>query len=491
MTRIATFLALAACLLVPGAAPAALPPAAPVVPAGPLISGDLGKRMDARLIESGFTGGVLVAVGGEVVLLKGYGMADREKKIPYGPDTVYPIGSITKQFTAAAILRLEMKGKLKVEDPIAKYLPDVPEDKRAITVHQLLTHTAGLDSDFAGDYDPVTRDDYVKKVLASKLRSKPGTDYFYANSGYSLLGAIVERVSGIGYETFLRKEFFEPAGMNQTGYKIPQWPESRVAVGYGPEGRWGTILEKKWLPDGPGWALRANGGIHSTLSDMYRWSLALDGDQALSETEKKKMFAPQVPEGPEGQSHYGYGWSIQTTPWKAKLVSHDGGNRIYSADFRRYVDDGIVILTASNDSSVKAFQLSPQLVRIAKGMAPAQPSAAAAALKPLGDSPRHQAARGFIDAFNSGDLARMREFRAKNMKSSAKMTDEQRDQIFRQMTADLGKLDILGVAAESDEAVTVVTHSGKVEPPVRLKFMFDPGPETRIAGIGVEIGAGE
>src|SRR4029077_12786787 len=192
-------------------------------------------------------------------------------------DTVFSVGSITKQFTAAAILKLEMQGKLHVEDAIGKYLANVPDDKRAITLHRLLTHTAGLESDFAGDYDPVSRDEYVKRILASKLRTKPGEVFFYANSGYSLLGAIVEIASGMPYEKYLRDNLFLPAGMKDTGYKLPNWPATRVAVGYHDGKRWGRLTEKPWAGDGPYWALRANGGIHSTLDAMLPWHIPLPG----------------------------------------------------------------------------------------------------------------------------------------------------------------------------------------------------------------------
>src|SRR5262245_51416134 len=208
------------------------------------VSGELDAKLDAYLSASGFTGNALVAKSGRIVLAKGYGLADREKGIPFARDTAVSIGSITKQFTAAAILALEDDGKLKVEDPISKFFPKAPEDKKGITLHQLLTHTAGLESDFAGDYEPVDRDTYVARILGSRLRSKPGTVHYYANSGYSLLGAIVEIASGKGYETYLNERLFARAGMRETGYRIPKWPADRVPVGYKGKERWGKMTEK-------------------------------------------------------------------------------------------------------------------------------------------------------------------------------------------------------------------------------------------------------
>lgn len=321
--------------------------AAPARPAA-----DLAKLLDSyltRLERLGFSGTVLVAKDGKILLEKGYGMADRDRKIPMAADSVISVGSITKQFTAAAILKLEMQGKLRVEDSIAKYLPSVPADKTAITLHQLLTHTAGLDSDYGpGDYEVVSRDDYVRRVLTAPLRSAPGREHFYANSGYSLLAAIVEIVSGQPYERFLRERLFEPAGMRSTGYRVATWRDGQVAHGYVDGRDWGTITEKLTAEGLPYWNLVGNGGIHSTAGDMYRWHVALEGDAVLSKAARTKFVTPYVAEGPEAISHYAYGWAIFTTPRKTRLVAHNGGNGVFAADFRRYVDENVVIYAASN-----------------------------------------------------------------------------------------------------------------------------------------------
>ena len=322
------------------------------VPSGPTVTGELGTKIDefvARLVPWGFSGAIIVARDGKVALSKGYGLADREQKIAFTPETVSSIGSITKQFTAAAILKLEMVGKLKVTDPIAMYLPGVPPDKAGITIHQLLTHTAGLRGDFGGrDSDPISRDDLVKLVLAAPLKYKPGEQYEYSNEGYSLAGAIVERVSGQTYESFLSTNFFKPAGMTSTGYVLAKWAPGRLARGYLEGENWGSITEKGWGPEGPGWYLKANGGIHSTIHDMYRWHLALAGDTILSKDAKAKLFTPYVKEGPNADSYYAYGWAVFTTPRKTKLIAHNGGNGVFFADFRRYVDENVVIYAQSN-----------------------------------------------------------------------------------------------------------------------------------------------
>ena len=264
------------------------------------VVGEIGARVDqylTRLVPYGFSGAVLVAKDGAVLLKKAYGLANRETALPYAIDMVSCIGSVTKQFTAAAILKLETEGKLSVSDPIAKYLPGVPPDKSAITIHQLLTHTAGFAGDLGGlDEEPIGRDALVARVFAAPLASKPGERFEYSNEGYSLAAAIVERVSGTGYETYLREHLLLPAGMKDTGYLAPDWPLSRLPVGYTADGRpWGRVYRNGWLADGPGWYLRGNGGIHSTLDDLYRWILALDAATVLPADVVKK-FQPSSAE---------------------------------------------------------------------------------------------------------------------------------------------------------------------------------------------------
>ncbi len=351
---------------------------------------DAGGRVDeylSRLAPFGFSGSVLVAQGGKVALEKGYGLANRQNSTPYTAATVSTIGSITKMFTAAAILKLEMQGHLRVEDSIAKYLPDVPPDKSAITIHQLLTHTGGLRADYGGrDTDPISRDDLVSRVLTTPLASAPGARHEYSNEGYSLLGAIVERVSGESYEQYLRENVLQPAGMNDTGYVLPRWNAERIAHGYAEGADWGTMAEKGWGAEGPGWFLKANGGLHSTVGDLYRWHLALQTDRVLSAAAREKYTKPYVAEGPQARSYYAYGWAVFTTARNTKLVAHNGGNGVFAADFRRYVDEQTVVIAMSN-GEVSAIDVTPVLDAVIFGRPYVTPppveQAARGALAPL------------------------------------------------------------------------------------------------------------
>ena len=317
-----------------------------------------------RSVETGFTGSLLVAKGGKLILSKGYGLADKRNNIPITSQTVFTTGSITKQFTAAAILKLQMMGKLKVNDLMSKYFPDVPDDKKNITLHHLLTHTAGFPGAIGNDFDPVSAEEFLKLAMKTRLKRKPGDEYEYSNVGYSLLGIIVEKVSGKGYERFLRDYLFIPAGMKKTGYLLPKWKKEDLAHGYRGKKDWGTLRDHPWCKDGPGWHLRGNGGIMSTLGEMYKWHLALLGNKILNKEAKKVLYKPHVREGRDAPSFYGYGWAIFKTSRNTRLIAHNGGNMVFAADFQRFLDEDVVIIAFSNTAGKPAFRISEIVARI-------------------------------------------------------------------------------------------------------------------------------
>jgi len=336
------------------------------------VEGELGFQLDEFLtgLEGvGFAGVVGVEHEGELILLRGYGLAERETGRRVTPDTVFTVGSITKQFTGAAILALQDDGKLSVQDPLTKYFDDVPEDKRTLTLHHLLTHTSGLTDPRAGDFDPRATAAWVlDQAFGAALESEPGARYAYRNVNFSLLGMIVEKVSGEGYEAFLQRRLFAPAGMKHTGYLAPRYAPEELAVGYKAGERWGTVLERTMLADGPCWTLRANGGIHSTVGDMLRWHHALQEDRVLSAAAHELLETPWVSE--VGSSFYGYGWSIDRSPGGGKLVAHDGGNSVFFADFLRFVDEGHCIFLATGVGSSVRPSLAYDLAAILYGRSP-------------------------------------------------------------------------------------------------------------------------
>lgn len=300
----------------------------------------------------GFSGAIIVNHGGEVVLREGYGLADREARRPYTPTTVQTHGSVTKQMTGAAILLLESRGELSVDDRIALYFDEVPEDKRDITIHQLLTHSSGLPGGLGPDDEPIGADAFVERVMGTSLRFEPGTGYAYSNVGYSLLGRIVERVSGQGYEAFLREELLLPAGLAETGYVLPDWDRDRLAVGYRGGEPWGLVYGRGWLEDGPNWHLRANGGLHTTVDDMNRWLTTVRGQGVLNAEAVRRWTTGYVTEG-SSDSKYAYGWAVEDTE-RGPMISHNGSNRIFSADFVWLPEPDVFFYIQGNTSMIAA-----------------------------------------------------------------------------------------------------------------------------------------
>lgn len=356
-----------------------------------------------RLEAFGLAGGFLLARDGRVLVARGYGLADRGDRSamegsapdarssapspsPWTASTVSSVGSITKQFTAAAIMKLVDRGRIAVTDSLHEFFEGVPEEKRGITLHHLLTHTAGWGEVGAGDFDFLSREEIVRRALESDLLWEPGTRYRYSNLGYSLLGAVVEVVTGEGYEPWLRRELFAPAGMYETGYLLPGYEPERVATGYRSGERWGTLIERLDPATGPSWVLRANGGIHTTLFDMLRWVRALgvmEWDDAagtsaiLSEASRERMFTPHADEG--GGTWYGYGWVVDDDFLGRSAIVHNGGNGILHADLHLFPDDGVLTFMMTSDSDMRATRLLTEVDRVFFGEDVEMPPAVEAA----------------------------------------------------------------------------------------------------------------
>lgn len=315
-----------------------------------------------ELEQRGFSGSVLVAYKGDVLNAEGYGFADKEAKIKNTSKTIFDIGSITKQFTAAGILKLEELGKLKLSDKVNVYFDNVPTDKSEMTLHHLLTHSSGLPPALGHDYHLISKQDYVAKAFSSKLLFSVGSQYEYSNTGYTLLAMIIEEVSGQTYETFLYNQLWKPAQMEHTGYLRPDYNKNDIAVGYKSDEKWGKPTEK-WNHE-VSWHLKGNGGVLSTIEDMYKWHQALIGTTVLSQTSKEKMYTKHIEEGEGAGSYYGYGWALFPTPRNTYLIAHNGGNGIFFADFWRYLTEDITIIMMTNQSNKGYDVLASQLAGI-------------------------------------------------------------------------------------------------------------------------------
>ncbi|AKF82103.1 beta-lactamase [Myxococcus fulvus 124B02] len=321
-----------------------------------------------------FNGSLLVADETGVVLKKGYGQANMEWGIPAGPDTKFRIGSVTKQFTATLILQLVGEGKVRLEDPVTKYLPDYRQDTGSrVTVTHLLNHTSGIPSYTSnpkfGDVarDPFTVAAFVKEHCSGDLQFEPGTKYAYNNSGYFLLGAIIEKVTGKTYAQVLEERIFKPAGMKNSGYDVSATVLPKRAEGY--DFKSGQYVNADYLDMGLPYAA---GSIYSTVEDLYLWDQALRGTTLLSEELKKKMTTP-------GLDQYGFGVSLEPftlDDGKTKLtaVYHGGGINGFSSFFVRVPEKKQVVVALSNvGRGARPRPLSEGVLSILNGVAPKQP----------------------------------------------------------------------------------------------------------------------
>jgi CubicO group peptidase (beta-lactamase class C family) len=329
----------------------------------PVVSGERAQRVDralSALSAQGMAGVFLVAENGSTILAKGYGLADVAAQRPFRRDTIFDVGSITKQFTAAGIAKLAEHGKLAFSDPLSKFFPQVPADKRVITLHQLLTHTAGVVNGLGDDFkDRVTRDELLAMAWRAPLETPPGTHFEYSNLGYAILGIVIEVVSDISYEQFLQREFFQPLGIKETGYVLPGWDAADVARlnrFYRDGIDQGTPFEKSWASNGPHaegpyWHLRANGGILSTVDDMLQWLEALHAARALSVESRDALFKKHVVTDEQEDLGYGYGWEVSGESARPQCVAHSGadGNFISYAARCCVGNDVITAIWTIND----------------------------------------------------------------------------------------------------------------------------------------------
>jgi CubicO group peptidase (beta-lactamase class C family) len=304
----------------------------------------LGSNLE-RWEAFGFSGAVLVSQQDRVLLARGYGLADRSTGRKNDAETLFNIGSLSKQFTAAAVLALAEDRKLDIHGSITQAVEGVPAEKQAITIHQLLTHTSGI-ADGNAKADALSRGDVVSQILANPLTSPPGTEYSYSNDGYTLLAVIVEMVSGEPFERVLAQRLFAPAGMRRT---TVTWDakvtKDRVALGYG---GYRAPVEGEDPRDHHGtWWGRGNGNVLSTIEDLLKWHRALRAGRILAASSLAAMFTPHTTAEAAFLS-YGYAWRIQTTSDGKRLFWHSGLDEAYSSMCRYYEDDDVLVVFLSN-----------------------------------------------------------------------------------------------------------------------------------------------
>ena len=288
-----------------------------------------------------FRGTIMVERNGQLLVHKNYGIAVEEWQIPVSSDTRFEIASLSKQFTAAAILQLVDSGKLNVEDTVSKYYLDSPPEWRGMTIHHLLTHTSGLPENewenfYKGKATLYTTAEQVKTFRDRPLTFPPGTAWKYTNTEYYLLAYIIEKLSGESYATYLAHHIFEPIKMTHSGFASMATIVPQMADGYSHDGS--TLVHREYFDRS---METGAGGIYTTADDLLRWNKALDAPGLLSTQGLDFMFAPHPP------GNYGAGWFIETSP--RRKIYHEGGDPGFAAFEARYPDQHVVIIVLSNE----------------------------------------------------------------------------------------------------------------------------------------------
>jgi CubicO group peptidase (beta-lactamase class C family) len=332
--------------------------------AGACLAQNIDSRMD-QVVQSfvankQFMGSVLVARGDQVVFSKGYGSANLEWGIPDTPNTKFRLGSLTKQFTAASILLLEERGRLKVEDPIKKYLPDAPAAWDKMTIFHVLTHTAGIPN-FTGfpDYAPLEPFATTPEKLVARFRDKPlefepGGKWNYSNSGYALLGYLIEKISGESYESFVQKNIFTVLGMKDSGYDSNSAVIARRASGYSPtpNGLVNAGFVHMSIP-------YAAGALYSTTEDLLKWEQGLFGGKLLSAASLQKMTTPF-------KNDYAFGVGVHAVNGH-KVIDHNGGINGFSTMLAYYPEDKLTVVALANMAPASSGEIVSQLALLALG----------------------------------------------------------------------------------------------------------------------------
>lgn len=305
-----------------------------------------------RAIKDKYPGAsALVARDGKIIYQRGFGLANIKKSIPIEPKTTFRIGSITKQFTAAAILKLQEKGLLSVKDPLKKYLPDFPQGD-VVTIHHLLTHISGIQSytstpNFIKKVTkPISTTALVQDISKLGYIFKPGESWSYNNSGFFILGYIIEKVSGKSFDDFLKQEFFEPFGMKNTGVYTKGLNLPAEAYGYAFEND-RVNLAMDWDMSHAGGA----GNLYSHVEDLFRWNEAIFNGKALADSSFKAAMTPvKLNNGEPANAMggtYGYGWALSNFRG-LKAIGHGGGLHGFNTQLTRFPEKNVTIVVLSN-----------------------------------------------------------------------------------------------------------------------------------------------
>ncbi|MBT4496147.1 MAG: serine hydrolase [Gemmatimonadetes bacterium] len=328
----------------------------------PDLASKVDTYMQALVTLDRFSGAILIARAGEVLMSAGYNLANREHGVPNTPQTKFRLGSVTKQFTAMAILILQHQGKLRVQDPISALLPGCPDAWEPVTVHHLLNHTSGMPEHTdriswqTTGRSPLTVQGVVDLFKDLPLDFQPGENHQYSNSGYILLGQIIEQVSGMPYETFVRKQILDPLGMENTGYDRSDRVLEHRATGY--DLRDGAYVNAGFLDMS---LPHAAGALYSTVEDLLLWDQSFYTETFVpqSSLQTMTMLSPFL-------ANYGYGIAMGSQ-FGRQLVGHGGGIHGFLTKLDRYPDEKVCIAVLSNLTSTNPHEVARTLAAILFG----------------------------------------------------------------------------------------------------------------------------
>ena len=312
--------------------------------------------LKSAIEKSHFSGAILIAREGRVIVRQGYGLANVEHDVPATPETKFRIGSLTKQFTAAAILMLQQRGKVQTQDAVCKHLPDCLPAWQQITVHQLLTHTSGLPNvDHTVEAKaPMSLKYTLQTFKEQPLEFNPGARFQYSNTNYLILGYIIEHISGTSYDRFLDNNIFRPLKMTNTGYDNHERILKQRAAGYSL--RADKYINASYVDMSVPFAA---GGLYSTIDDLFLWEQSLSTETLLSKKSIATMFTPH-------KGGYGYGWYVGER-YGRKSISHGGWISGFASSVVRYPDERVTIIVLSNLDNLPVNTMSRHLAAIIFG----------------------------------------------------------------------------------------------------------------------------
>ncbi|HVT37683.1 MAG TPA: serine hydrolase domain-containing protein [Gemmatimonadaceae bacterium] len=336
------------------AAASAQPPVSVDVSRG-VIADSIHAAIVRRLAE-GFGGAIIVEKDGIAILKAGYGWANREHRVPFTTSTIAQVGSLTKQFTAAAIVDLALKGKISLSDSLALRIPDVPGASADITIQQLLTHTAGLPDGCATDFSRLSANELITRCLA-RVHLPAGREFSYSNEGYSVAAALLERVSGQSLEGYQSARFFSPLGMSRSGYFFSEMLHGSLASGYASAGVSAPISERLATLRPDFWNLKGNGGMQASAEDMYRWYGFLRRGRATGDSLALALTTPHARR--DSTVSYGFGWFLRLgADGAVEQISHTGSDGVFFAAFVWRPRDKTFFYLVSNNGEKTGAELA-------------------------------------------------------------------------------------------------------------------------------------